>query len=99
MTHREFTIDNEYQYDLRSPLRWLISHIRRYVGLLIIFVLTTAGMGATQSLAAVLVGSAFDTVNNGEGIAALTFAALMAAAAYIGFGLFDILNSLAPVPS
>ena len=95
MTLREFTIDNEYQYDLRSPLRWLISHIRRYSGLLITFVLTTAGMGATQSLAAVLVGQAFDTVNNGEGVAALTFAALMAAASYIGFGLFDIVNSLA----
>jgi ATP-binding cassette subfamily B protein len=95
MTLREFTIDNEYQYDLRSPLRWLISHIRRYSGLLITFVLTTAGMGATQSLSAVLVGRAFDTVNNGEGAAALTFAALLAAASYVSFGLFDIVNSLA----
>lgn len=95
MTHREFTIDNEYQYDLRSPLRWLISHIRRYVGLLIIFVLTTAGMGATQSLAAVMVGRAFDTVNNGEGVSALTLAALLAAASYLSFGLIDIVNSLA----
>ena len=94
MTRREFTIDNEYQYDLRSPLRWLISHIRRYVGLLLVFVLTTAGMGATQSLSAVLVGRAFDTVNNDEGVAALTFAALLAAASYVGFGLFDIVNSL-----
>ena len=95
MTPREFTIDNEYQYDLRSPLRWLISHIRRYAGLLITFVLTTAGMGATQSLSAVLVGRAFDTVNNGEGVAALTFAALLAAASYLSFGLLDIVNSLA----
>ncbi|MEM7028566.1 MAG: ABC transporter ATP-binding protein [Chloroflexota bacterium] len=95
MTHREFSIDNEYRYDLRSPLRWLISHIRRYMGLLIIFVLTTAGMGATQSLAAVMVGRGFDTVNNGEGVSALTWAALLAAASYISFGLFDIVNSLA----
>jgi ATP-binding cassette subfamily B protein len=95
ITLREFTIDNEYQYDLRSPLRWLISHIRRYTGLLIIFILTTAGMGATQSLSAVLVGRAFDTVNNGEGVAALTFAALLTAVSSLGFGLFDIVNSLA----
>lgn len=94
MTLREFTIDNEYQYDLHSPLRWLASHIRRYSGLLITFILTTAGMGATQSLSAVLVGRAFDTVNNGEGVTALTFAALLAATSYIGFGLFDIVNSL-----
>ncbi|HEX9595738.1 MAG TPA: ABC transporter ATP-binding protein, partial [Anaerolineales bacterium] len=37
---------------------------------------------------------AFDTVNNDEGVAALTFAALLAAASYVGFGLFDIVNSL-----
>lgn len=95
MTQREFTTENEYQYNLGSPLRWLISHILRYPGLLIIFVLTTAGMGATQSLSAVLVGRAFDTVNNGEGVAALTIAALLAATSYVGFGLFDIVNSLA----
>ena len=95
MTLREFTIANEYQYDIRSPLRWLISHIRRYLGLLIIFVLTTAGMGAQpKALAAVLVGQGFDTVNNNEGVAALTLMASLAAAAYVGFGLFDIVNSL-----
>lgn len=95
MALREFTVENEHQYDLRSPLRWLISHIVRYPGLLITFVLTTAGMGATQSLSAVLVGRAFDTVNGGLGVAALTVAALLAAASYVGFGLFDIVNSLA----
>lgn len=94
MRRREFTIANEYQYDTRSPLRWLSSHILRYPILLITFLVTTAGMGATQSLSAVLVGRAFDTVVAGAGSAALTAAALLVVAAYLGFGLFDIVNSL-----
>ncbi|MEZ4710610.1 MAG: hypothetical protein R3A44_25655 [Caldilineaceae bacterium] len=95
MSLREFTIDNEYQYSLRSPVRWLSSHILRYPWLLIVFVLTTAGMGGAQSMSAVLVGRAFDTVNNAQGAAALTFAALLVVISYVSFGLFDIVNSLA----
>ena len=94
MSQREFTVANAYQYSYRSPLRWLNAHILRYPGYLITFVLTTAGMGAAQSLSAVLVGRAFDTVINGEGAAALTLAALLVVASYVGFGLFDIVNSL-----
>lgn len=94
MTRREFTIANEFPYDTRSPLRWLSSHILRYKTLLIVFFLTTAGMGATQSMAAVLVGQAFDTVVEIAGSTALTVAALWVVAAYVGFGLFDIVNSL-----
>ena len=94
MSRREFTIANEFQYDTRSPLRWLSSHILRYALLLFVFFATTAGMGATQSMAAVLVGRAFDTVVAGAGSQALTVAALWVVAAYVGFGLFDIVNSL-----
>lgn len=94
MSRREFTVANEYQYNYRSPLRWLTSHILRYPTLLVTFVLTTAGMGAAQSLSAVLVGRAFDTVMSGAGVAALTTAALLVVSAYVGFGLFDIVNSL-----
>lgn len=94
MARREFTIADEFPYDTRSPLRWLSSHILRYLLLLIVFFATTAGMGATQSMAAVLVGRAFDTVVAGAGSTALTVAALWVVAAYVGFGLFDIVNSL-----
>ena len=94
MSRREFTIADEYKYDTRSPLRWLSNHILRYPTLLVVFLLTTAGMGATDSLAAVLVGRAFDTVIAGAGSAALTAVALLVVAAYVGFGLFDIVNSL-----
>ncbi len=94
MSRREFTIANEFPYDTRSPLRWLSSHILRYALLLLVFFATTAGMGATQSMAAVLVGRAFDTVINSAGSRALTIASLWVVAAYVSFGLFDIVNSL-----
>lgn len=95
MTRREFTIANEYQYDHRSSVRWLTSHIMRYPVLLVTFLLTTVGMAATQSMSAVMVGRAFDAVNRNAGVSALTIAALLVASAYVGYGLFDIVNSMA----
>lgn len=95
MTRREFTIANEYTYDHRSPLRWLAAHILRYPVLLITFLLTTVGMAASQSMSAVMVGRAFDTVLNNAGVSALTIAALLTVSAYVGYGLFDIVNSMA----
>ncbi len=53
------------------------------------------GMAALQSLSAVLVGQAFDTVIGGGGVAALTSAAIFVIVSYIGFGLFDLVNSMA----
>ncbi len=92
---REFTIANEYQYNRRSPVRWLTSHIVRYPILLVTFLLTTVAMASFQSLSAVLVGRAFDTVMQGATVAALTTAALFVVASYVGFGLFDLVNSMA----
>jgi ATP-binding cassette subfamily B protein len=99
MTHptgsREFTVANAYQYNYRSPVRWLASHIWRYPFLLILFFLTTVGMAASQSMSAVMVGRAFDTVRASAGVSALTAVALLALSAYVGYGLFDIVNSMA----
>ncbi|MCL4868020.1 MAG: ABC transporter ATP-binding protein/permease [Anaerolineae bacterium] len=94
MTRSEFTVADAYRYDHRSPVRWLQTHILRYPGLGLTFLLTTIGMAASQSMTAVTVGWAFDTVINNEGRAALTLAALYVVAAYVGYGLFDIVNSL-----
>ena len=76
ISRREFTVDHEYAYDRRSPIRWLASHIWRYPILIIGFFLTTVGMVGSQSLSAVTVGQAFDTVMRGDGVAALTTAAV-----------------------
>ncbi len=95
MIRREFAVADEYPYDRRSPLRWLSAHILRYPALLITFLLTTIGMAVSQSMSAVTVGQAFDTVIRGAGLPALTTAALLVVAAYVGYGLFDIVNSMA----
>ncbi|MBK7893456.1 MAG: ABC transporter ATP-binding protein [Anaerolineaceae bacterium] len=95
MSRSEFTVADAYTYDHRSTLRWLQSHILRYKGLLFTFLLTTLGMASAQSMTAVTVGWAFDSVIQNEGRAGLTAAALYVVAAYVGYGLFDIVNSLA----
>ena len=94
MTRSEFTVTDSHTYDHRSTLRWLQSHILRYPGLGLTFFLTTIGMAASQSMTAVTVGWAFDAVINNEGRVGLTTAALYVVAAYVGYGLFDIVNSL-----
>lgn len=94
MSRSEFTVADAHTYDHRSPLRWLQSHILRYKRLLFTFLLTTLGMASAQSMTAVTVGWAFDSVLQNEGRAGLTVAALYVVAAYVGYGLFDIVNSL-----
>jgi ATP-binding cassette subfamily B protein len=95
MIRSEFTVADEYIYDRRSPLRWVSSHIMRYPVLFVTFLLTTVGMAASQSLSAVMVGRAFDVIIGKAGAQALTFTALLVVAAYVGYGLFDIVNSMA----
>jgi ATP-binding cassette subfamily B protein len=94
MNAREFTVSDEHQYDRRSPWRWIGSHIRRYPLLPLLFLLTTAAMAGTQSLAAVLMGQAFDTVISGATTGKIAMAALFVAAAYIGYALSDIVNTV-----
>jgi ATP-binding cassette subfamily B protein len=94
MGSREFSVSDEHRYDHRSPLRWLASHIRRYPWLPLLFLITTAAMAAAQSLAAVLLGRAFDTVVAGATFGAIAVAALAVAAAYLGYSTADILNTI-----
>ncbi len=95
MIRREFTIANQVEYDHRSPVRWLASHILHYPFLLTTFFLTTVGMASSQSLSAVMVGRAFDVVIRGQGATALTATSLLVVAAYVSYGLLDIVNSMA----
>ena len=94
MSSREFTVSDAYQYDQRSPWRWIASHIRRYPWLPVFFLITTTAMAGAQSLAAVLVGRAFDTVVGGAEMRTIALAALAVAAAYLGYALSDIVNTI-----
>ena len=94
MHQREFTITNEYRYERRSAARWVMSHVLRYPSMPLIFIITAIGMAAAQSLGAVFVGQAFDTLLGGGGSPELARAALLVVAAYVGYGACDIVNSL-----
>src|SRR5256885_9061976 len=95
MHQREFSIANEYHYDRRSAPRWIMAHVLRYPILPVVFLLTAFGMAAAQSFGALFVGQAFDTLIGGGGRSQLAMAALWVIAAYLGYGAFDIVNSLA----
>ncbi len=94
MSAREFTVADEYHYDYRSPWRWVASHIRRYPLLPIFFLITTMAMAGAQSLSAVLVGRAFDTVIANLGGVAIASAAGLVAASYLAYAGFDIINTI-----
>jgi ATP-binding cassette subfamily B protein len=59
---REFTVANEYVYDHRSPVRWIISHILRYPLLPILALLGNTCSSALYNLGSILIGRAFDLV-------------------------------------
>jgi ATP-binding cassette subfamily B protein len=94
MHQREFTIANEYHYDRRSAPRWVLAHVLRYPLMPLVFIITALGMAASDSLGAVFVGQAFDALLGGGGAGDLARAALLVAAAYLGYGASDIVNSL-----
>ncbi len=62
----EFTLADQYQYDHRSPVRWIISHLLHFRWLVVSFM--TAGLTATLLNGAIpgLTGKAFDEVLGGS---------------------------------
>ena len=94
ISSREFTVADEYAYDHRSPWRWIASHIRRYPLLPVLFFLTTAIMAGSQSMAAVFLGRAFDTVVGGSTMRAIALAAAAVAGSYIVYATADIANTI-----
>ncbi|MEW5957524.1 MAG: ABC transporter ATP-binding protein [Chloroflexota bacterium] len=64
MAKREFTVDNEYPYNRRGPLRWIGSHVARYPLLPAAMVLMAIINNFAYSYIQVFVGRAFDLVSN-----------------------------------
>jgi ATP-binding cassette subfamily B protein len=91
----EFHVTDAYRYDRRSAVRWVISHLWRAPLLPIIFLVTTLGMAVAQSLGALAIGNAFDTIASGADLGLVMSVTLLVAAAYVGYGACDIINSMA----
>ncbi len=91
MNRREFTVANEYVYDRRSPVRWIISHILRYPLLPIGTLLGNICTSSLYSLGALLVGRAFDLIlTPGTDKGELLGLALLLLAARFGVGVIDL---------
>ncbi len=58
----EFTLPDQYVYDRRSPLRWVVSHALRHWWLVAILILGALGNAAMASLVPVFTGQAFNAI-------------------------------------
>jgi ATP-binding cassette subfamily B protein len=62
MAKLEFQIENEYQYNRRGPIRWILSHMLRYPILPLALVLCAVANNFAYSTIQVFVGRAFDVI-------------------------------------
>jgi ATP-binding cassette subfamily B protein len=59
---REFSIVDEYTYNRKDPVRWVLSHLLRYKGLLFTFVIAALTTNVLFSAVPRVIGLAFDEV-------------------------------------
>ncbi len=91
MSAREFTVADEYVYDRRSPVRWIISHILRYPWLPAFMLLGNICSSVLYNGGSILIGRAFDLVAApGARAAELLGLALLVLAARCGVGLVSV---------
>jgi ATP-binding cassette subfamily B protein len=62
MSKREFTIENEYQYNRTTPIRWIIAHVLRYPLFPTAMVLLAIINNLAYSYIQVFIGRAFDLI-------------------------------------
>ncbi|NJL03346.1 MAG: ABC transporter ATP-binding protein [Chloroflexaceae bacterium] len=95
-SRREFTVADEYQYDRRSPVRWIISHIMRYPLLSVIAIASNILSNASIAYGAVLIGQGFDLINQpGITSADLRSLALQVFIFFAGLGVFGVSGAFA----
>jgi ATP-binding cassette subfamily B protein len=88
MSKREFRLENEYQYNRTSPVRWLISHVLRYPIFPLATLLAAVFNNLAYSYIQVFVGRAFDLITTpGWETSALLGFALGAMGMAVGQGL------------
>ncbi|NJN19330.1 MAG: ABC transporter ATP-binding protein [Oscillochloris sp.] len=90
---QEFGVADAHHYDRRSPVRWIIAHVFRYPWLPLLFLISVIGMASAQSVSAIFIGQAFDAIASSGTAAALGAAAFGVLAAWVGYGLCDVVNS------
>src|SRR5437868_5716473 len=89
LSKREFTIANEYQYNLTSPVRWIVSHVLRYKRYIASFVLASIVTNTLYACVPILTGTAFNAVLQGASSQLVTIALLILGVVLVG-GLVDL---------
>jgi ATP-binding cassette, subfamily B, bacterial len=79
MIKREFTLENEYPYNHRGPVRWIASHALRYAYVPLLVLAATVVNNISYSMIQVTIGRAFDLITT----AGWQMAALLALAASV----------------
>ena len=96
MTSKEFRLENEHQYDRRGAVRWIISHLRRYLWLPLIVLLAAIVNNFAASYIQVLIGQAFDLIVEPDWETAVLLAiAVMAFAASAVQGVLGLARNYA----
>ncbi len=58
----EFTLPERYHSDRRGPVRWLLSHVRRYWYLILVMFIGAVGNAGLAALIPILIGRAFNAI-------------------------------------
>jgi ATP-binding cassette subfamily B protein len=91
---REFSVTDEYVYDRSGPVRWIISHLRRYPYLLVSFLLAATLTNVLFAAVPRLTGLAFDEVLQPEpSLSRLSTIALSIFGLVLLRGLVDLTNT------
>ena len=73
MSKREFTIANEYHYNRKNPIRWIISHLLRNKPFIVSFMLASIITNTLYASVPIFTGIAFNTVLQGTSGASQLF--------------------------
>ncbi|RIK39797.1 MAG: ABC transporter ATP-binding protein [Chloroflexi bacterium] len=91
---REFSVQDEYVYNRSGPIRWILSHLRRYPHFLASFLFAATLTNVLFSAIPRLTGLAFDEVLQPESsVRRLTVIALSILGLVLVRGLLDITNA------
>jgi len=63
----EFAVADQHAYDHRGPARWILSHLRRFTPIILLFLGSSLGATLLNGVIPGLTGRAFDTVVDRDG--------------------------------
>jgi ATP-binding cassette subfamily B protein len=92
---REFTLEDEYQYNRASPVRWIVSHVFRYSLLPVLTVLLAVLGNSAETWGRMLVGRAFDELSKpSPSVQAVLLIALTILGAQSAAGVLQLARNL-----